>query len=444
MRQRKILFVQPSSYDARGTVVRNRCGFIPSRTLAYLAALTPSRFDVRIVEEPLEEVDFGTDADVVAFTGLIHQIPRAIDIASKFKAQGKTSIIGGVGLYAVEEMVRQSGAFDACVLGEAEELWPAVLDDLECGRLLPRYECTGNPQLDGLPVARFDLLPLNRYMNSPIDPDMPMLPIETGRGCPNNCRYCLVTRFFGHKMRYRPIRDIVAEIKYQKARHIVFTDDNIAAVPARAQELFEAIRPIGIQWFGQFESQIVHNPNLLHLAAKSGCRSAFVGVESLDAKNLAGMNKSQNAQVSLKELAEGFSRHRIIVMASLIFGLDNDTPQSIEGTVEELIECGVDTMIPWMLIPIPKTPVYDDYKAQGRLLHENFSLYDGIHAVIHPKNMTADQLSDSYWRALRRFYGLRAIAPRVLHARKGRLVELIYNLRVRRQVRRGLHPFSAV
>lgn len=442
MSSTRVLLVQPSSYDLHGRVIKSRLGFVPPRTMPYLAAMTPPHFEVRIVDEAVEDLDLNTDADLVALTGMLHHIPRAIDIGRHFRHRGIKTVIGGVGAYAAEEQVRASQAFDSVVHGEAESVWNVVLDDWAAGRLKERYDASTAPDIARIPFARFDLLRLDRYVKWPPGSRMPVLPIETSRGCPNNCRYCLVTRYFGRKMRYREIGDVLDELRHQGARQYLFSDDNIAANPNRARELFLAIKPLKIQWIGQFESRIARQPELLRLAAESGCRSAFVGVESLNADNLAAMGKSQNSRIGLKELSEAFRSHGIIIMASLIFGLDNDTPESIRQTVEQLIDHDIDTLIPWMLTPIPKTPVYDEYKTANRLVHENYSLYDAIHAVIRPKGMDTKCLEETYWRSLRRFYGVPAILRRVLHAKKSRLVELIYNLRVRRQVRRGLHPFS--
>jgi len=440
MDAKKLLFIYPSSYDERGRVRKQRSAGIPSRALPYLAALTPERYEVRIIDELIDDVRGDEDADLVAFTGLLTNIPRAIDLARGYRERGIRTVIGGPGAYSLRERVVDSDVFDSIVLGEAEGLWEVVLDDLQRKRLQPQYESECAPDLSGLPHARYDLLKLSRYMRAPVDRESPMIPIETGRGCPHNCRYCLVSRYFGRKMRYRPVGEVVEELRYHRAKHIVFTDDNMGMNTARATELFTAIKPLGIQWFGQFETRVAKDPELLRLAAESGCRTAFVGMESLDPVNLDSVDKSQNVKTDLGEVATAFREAGIIVMASLIFGLDNDTPEKVEWTVEQLIRHGIDTMIPWLLTPIPRTPVYDDCKREERLLHEDYSLYDGAHVVIRPKRMTPDELRDAFWAGLRRFYSLGPIVRRVIRAKKGRVAELMYNANVYRNVRRGLHP----
>jgi radical SAM superfamily enzyme YgiQ (UPF0313 family) len=335
-----VLFVYPSSYGDDGAVIKCRLGAIPSRTLPYLAGLTPPSFNVILVDESVDQIDFGADVSAVAFTGLVHNMPRAVDIAREFKNRNKPTIIGGIGAYSVSDAISQSGAFSCIVSGEAEELWPTVLNDLAKGRLQDRYECSSLPSLDGMPRARFELLRLDRYMRSPVDRKLPMIPVETSRGCPHNCSFCSVSRYFGKRMRYHPVGEVLEEIKQYGAKHIVFTDDNIAINPDRAKELFLALKPLGIQWFGQFESRIVLRPDIVRIAAESGCRSAFVGIESLNSANLKSINKLHNEGVDLRDLARVLGGNRIILLGSIVFGLDEDTPESIESTVERMITAG--------------------------------------------------------------------------------------------------------
>ena len=442
MSKKKILFVYPTSYDSQNRLIKSRSSFIPSRTLPYLAALTPASYETRIIDELVDDLNFDEDVDLVALTGMLRHIPRAIDIAREFRKRGVPSLIGGVGAFSLHNMIEESGAFESFIIGEVDETWQEILHDFETGQLKRRYECTTPPQLSGLPWARFDLLNRKKYMMSLINLKDPMIPIETSRGCPHNCRFCIVTRYFGKKMRYRPVDEVVDEIKYQGAKHILFTDDNIAINPVRAQELFQAIKPLGIQWFGQFESRMVENPKLLRLAAESGCRTAFVGIESIDKQNLISINKHQSAKLDFKDVVNGFKEAGIDLFASLIFGMDYDTVEIIDRTIEQSIELNIDAIIPWMLTPMPGTTCYDDFKKDNCLTHENYSLYDAWHPVILPKRMSPAEFEEHYWQGLRRFYSLRSILLRAWRGKKLNMTWVLCNLYFRQQVQKGLHPFA--
>ena len=442
MSRKKILFVYPSSYDARGRAIKSRKAFGPSRTLPYLAALTPRQYETRIVDELVDNIDFDEDAHLVAFTGMLSHMPRAIDIAREFHKRGKPTIIGGVGAFAIQEKIEESGAFDSLCIGEADDIWETVLDDFSNGRLKAKYECDTSPKLDHLPIPRFDLLDSRKYMKSFVDRTHPVTSIETSRGCPHNCNFCLVTRFFGKRMRYRPVGDVVEEIKHHGSKFVMFTDDNVALNPARARELFLAIKPLGIQWFAQFECKVIEHPELLQLAAKSGCRLALVGIESLLPDNLHLINKSQNVSLDFKHIVRSFKDAGINLLASIIFGMDYDTSDTIEWTIEQIIANGVEAIAPWILTPIPGTSFYDDCKNQGRLIHEDYSLYDCWHSVIRPKHMTSDELMEAFWAGLRRFYSLPQILKRTLRDKEWHTGGLLYNIYCRRQVYKGLHPFA--
>ena len=440
--RKKILFVYPSSYDGYHRIIKSRKSFIPSRTLPYLAALTPKEYKTRIIDELVDDLVLDEDVDLVALTGMLRHIPRAIDIAKEFQRRGKTTIIGGVGAFALKEEIEKSGAFDSIVIGEADELWKEILNDFEKCCLKKRYECTHPPQLNGLPPARFDLLDYEKYMKSFLDIKNLVVPIETSRGCPHNCRFCLVTQYFGKRMRYRPVAEVVDEIKHHKSKHILFTDDNIAINPTRARELFLAIKPLGIQWFGQFESRIVEHPELLRLAAESGCHDAFVGIESLIRNNLDSMNKSHSTKLDFKDVAKAFKEAGVSFFPSLIFGMGHDTPRIIEWTMEEMIKNAVDAVIPWMLTPVPRTACYEEYKNEGRLIHEDYSLYDSWHVVIKPKQMTPEELTESFWRGLRRFYSIPSILQRAYLGKRRDISWFSCNLYFRQLVNKGLHPFA--
>ena len=281
-------------------------------------------------------------------------------------------------------------------------------------------------------------------MMSFADLKYPVIPIETSRGCPHNCSFCLVTKYFKKKMRYRPVKEVVEEVKYQKAKTVLFTDDNIAINPVRAKELFLAIEPLKIHWLGQFESSVVKYPELLRLAAKSGCQAAFVGIESLVPANLHSADKSRATKLDFKDVAKGFKEADIPLWASLIFGMDYDTPEVIDWTIEQMLANDVGIVIPWMLTPVPGTVCYNDYKKEARLIHEDYSVYDFWHAVIRPKQMTPDELVRSYWRGLKRFYSFRRIWLRMRQVKrwKRKISVFLFNLYFYRQIRIGLHPFA--
>lgn len=437
-----ICFIYPSSYDENGKTVKMKQVSMPSRTLPYLAALTPDEYQTRIIDERVEGLQRSIDVDLIALTGMLKQIPRAIDIAKEFKDQGKKVIIGGTGVFALQHELENLDCFDSIVIGEAEGIWDEILDDFNKGNLKKTYHGQHLQELKGLPFARFDLLNHKDYRKVINDPRMFPIPIETSRGCPHSCKFCLVTEYFGKKMRYRPVSEVVDEIRYQGGNSIFFTDDNIAVNPDRARELFKALKPLDIHWVGEFDTTIINNPEIIELAAEGGCRSAIIGIESLNKDNLVTVQKYHNIDVPIKELIQYFKKSNINVVCSVIFGMDHDTPESIWETTDFMIENNVEMMIPWILTPLPKTAVYDELKNAGRILHNNYSLYDATNCVIQPSRMEPEELEIVYWRTFKHFYNLRAIIPRC--SNRGSLKEslrlFIRELYFRNGVNRHKHP----
>jgi len=442
---KSIKFIYPSYYDENGQVVKTKQSLIPSRILPYLAALTPKRFDVKIVDEKVEDLCFSENDDLIALTGMLNNMPRAVDIAKEYKKIGKQVVIGGPGAFALQNEIEQMNCFDSIVIGEAETSWNIVLDDFNKGQLKKVYQYKPLAELKGLPFARFDLLNLKNYRKAITDPRMFAVPIETSRGCPHACKFCLVTQLFGRTIRYRPISDVIDEIKYQRGNYVMFTDDNIALNVDRARELFLAIKPLGIHWFGQFDVTLIKHPEIIKLAGDSGCRSAFIGIESLDEKNLVSIQKKHNLGVEFKELLRLFRMARINTMCSVIFGLDNDSPESMLETATFMIENKVPMMVPWILTPVPTTPLYKQFRDENLLLHNNYSSYDYVHCVFRHSHLDKEELENAYWQAYRYFYNMKAIFFRSLNSKNAisNLKIFLRELYFRNSVFHKRHPFCA-
>ncbi|MFP4214731.1 MAG: B12-binding domain-containing radical SAM protein [Phycisphaerae bacterium] len=439
-RPRRLLLIKPSAYDAQGQLLRGKRGFFPSRTLPYLAALSGSEWDVRIVDDAVQEIPVDADVSAAVFTGMLTNVPRAIDLARQFHQRGTTTIIGGPGVFSRASQLRDSGAFDCIFHGEAESHWATMLDDLAADQLAEEYQGRHVP-LNNLPLPRYDLVDMHRYVRPPLSPT-PLLSVETARGCPHNCRFCGVSLFFGRQMRFRPVADVVEEIRALGGKYFILVDDNLTADPARSAELFSAIKPLKIRWGGQFAMNIVDHPDVLRLAAESGCMNAMVGVESLLADNLRDAHKPQNVRHEIRHVVETFHAAGVPFTASLIFGLDHDTPESIAWTTREMIEAGVDLILPWVLTPGPGSLLFDELQRDGRILHENFSLYNGVDVVFRPARMSPSQLEQAYWDSMRTLYTLpRSVGRAIRSPRKA--ATAAFNLYFWNTIRRGRHPFTS-
>lgn len=400
----KILFVQPSQYTDNGEIWKSKMPWLPRMSLPQLAAITPEGIESFIVDEYIEDIDFDMNVNVIAISATTVQAARAYHISQEFRKRGKKTIIGGIHASLLPEEAQNYA--DSIIIGEAEGLWLDVLSDLKEGVLKPRYENTGRIDITNIPAPKLTKLPLHKYK-------VPFRPIQTTRGCPHNCGYCSVTKFFGKSYRHRAIEDIVREIEELGVDEIFFVDDNIAANPERAKALFKAITPLKISWISQCCMSIAYNDELLELAQKSGCVNLMLGLESLSTESLGSVNKSFNKVDDYYYVINKLHRHGITVMGLMVFGFDFDDETIFDKTSKFMDDAKVDYPCYWILTPYPSTPLYNQLEIEGRIFERDWSKYDCTHVVYQPRLMSPETLQEGYWRAYRKSYSIPSIIKRL-------------------------------
>jgi len=252
-----------------GLVGRDMTFRLPCLGLLRVAALTPPGWDVTIVDEKVEELDLTQSPDLVGITAMTITSQRAYEIADHFRRRGIKVVIGGMHASCLPD--EALAHCDSVVVGEAEQLWPAVLADFEGGELKRVYQHqSGLPSLDDLPPADWELYRKKRYL--------PVHFIETTRGCPLDCEFCAVTNAFGGRYRNRPLDDVLAELRRLRPfdglltlkNCVFFVDDNIISNRAYARELLTRLGDFKIQWFSQASMNIANDPESLALCQRSG------------------------------------------------------------------------------------------------------------------------------------------------------------------------------
>jgi radical SAM superfamily enzyme YgiQ (UPF0313 family) len=407
----KILLILPAAEHLRVTVPGGRP---PRRAmlrfsilpLTVVAALTPGEHEVSICDENVEAIDWGCDADVVGVTFMTALAPRAYQIAAAFRARGKVVVAGGY--HATLCTAEAARHFDAVVAGEAEELWPRLLKDIQAGTLQPVYKSTRPADLSATPVPRRELAAhsARHYVTTNA--------VQTGRGCPHACRYCSITAFHRRSHRNRPLEQVLEEVRRIPSRHIMFVDDNIIADPDYARRLFRALVPLNKRWVSQCSLKIADDPDLLRLAHAAGCRGLFIGIETLDEKNLDALDKGFNDSRRYAERLARIRRAGIGVQLSIMVGLDNDDVSAFARTLRFLRTVDAAALQLNILTPLPGTPLFDDLQRKGRITDRDWSHYDFRHVVIRPARMTAAELQDGADWLYRQFYRLDRIILRTL------------------------------
>ncbi|MEN8151142.1 MAG: radical SAM protein [Planctomycetota bacterium] len=425
----KILLLSPCQDPAHKTPGPLR---IPQIALQVLAGLTDRRHDVRIVEEEFEEIDRSLEADLVGLSLMTANSTRGYELADHFRRRGATVVLGGIHPTILpEEALRHA---DAVVVGEAEEVWPELLADVERGALKRTYEGVGVPKLSGLPFPRRSLGPHRRFRG--------ILPVMTTRGCPFACEFCSTSRVYGRKVRTYDVDWVVEDIRRSGGKRFLFLDDNVIAAPAFARELFAALKPLDIRWVGQASMTFAMREDLMRLAYESGCRALFFGMETVSEASMERMKKCFR---DLDDVAAAVGRIQaagVAFHASVVFGFDSDDTDIFDATVDFLLKCRVFSTTLNVLTPYPGTEVFDRYRAEGRLFSEAWEHYDHSTVVFRPAGMSPRELAEGQRHARRRFYGLGSIARRFPCHRKVPIFYSGLNLAMRSAARRARLPLA--
>jgi radical SAM superfamily enzyme YgiQ (UPF0313 family) len=367
----------------------------PPLGLATLAGFLDERDEVTLQDEHVETLDLEDEPDLVVIQVYITSAYRAYEIADHYRERGAYVALGGLHVTSLpEEAARHA---DTIFLGPGEDTWPAFLADFHAGRPAPLYRSV-NRTLEGMPRIRRDLIRRHLYLvpNS----------IVVSRGCPHRCDFCYKEAFFqGGKGFYTQTVDAaLAEIERLPGRHLYFLDDHLFGNVPFATALFEGMRGMNRLWQAAGTVASALRPELLEKAVEAGLRSLFVGFETLSPENLREQGKPQNLGRDYRAAIRRLHGLGVMVNGSFVFGMDHDDPSVFERTVAWAVESGVETATFHILTPYPGTVLHERMRREGRILHEDWSLYDTRHTVYRPARLTPAQLEDGYGWAYREFY----------------------------------------
>ena len=412
-----LLLITASSPDIRH-VRRSRVLDFQQITMPYLAAFVPRHWTVRHIDEAVAPVDFDTPANLVAITFHTPSAPHVYTMVAKFRSRGATVALGGPHVTLMPDEAEKHA--DAIFVGEAEETWPRFLADFEAGKISRRYFSPQVPSLDAAPMARKDLFHRDDHTAGVL---------FASRGCLHRCDFCTIAVMYRNRVRKRRVEDVAAEYASFKGRVIILWDDNIAADMTYAKELFRALTPHRKWWSCQASIHAASDEEFLELAAVSGCKQLFFGLESVCQKSLNGVSKAFNRVDDYARAIERVHRHGISVQAGIVFGFDGDMPSVFDDTLDFLEKTGVQNATFNVLTPFPGTPLYERLDAEGRILARDWNRYNGREDVVfRPWNMSPEELLEGYLHANRRFYSLASIGRRLIRSPIGLFWTLPLNL----------------
>ena len=425
----KLELILPVSQKVHHKLHEKKKSLAPPLGLAQIAALTPPEFEVSISDENISIVDLHKDVDLVGITTLTQTANRAYEIADSYRARGIKVVIGGIHASVLPEEASEHA--DSVVVGEAEGIWPTLIEDFKSNSLKSIYRQDKWPDLVNLPIPRRDLFDKAAYL-------VPQTTVTT-RGCPYNCSFCSVTTFMGHTYRCRPIEEILNEIQaFDANKPILFLDDNITGNPKFAKDLFRALIPYKINWVSQCSVTIAKDDELLRLAAASGCILMAIGFESVSPSSLTSVGKKANWVDKYEDDIRKIHSHGIGIHGFFIFGFDEEEENVFDRTLRFAQKMKLESAQFSLLRPYPGTALYESLDKAGRMLTKDWSEYgDGL--IFEPKSMSKNKLEKGQLWTFLKFYSLPSIFKRLGFIRRHMVklwaVNLYYRSHWKKKVR---------
>ncbi len=431
------ILVKPTHYDDNGYPIQWFRTLIPSNSVATIYGLARDcrsrrilgeHVDIKIsiIDEISERIRPDRIAAMVrkdsarALVGMIgvqtNQFPRAMDLADRLIKVGLPVCVGGYhvsGYLAMfdelpEEAIAAQKKGISFFTGEAENgRLDEVLEDAYKGTLKPLYNHLGSfPEIGSEPTP---FLPLEAVSKT----NGMYSAFDMGRGCPFNCSFCTIVNVTGHKSRFRTADDLERIVRENHAigvNRFFLTDDNMSR-NKNWEALFDRLiklkkeEGIEIRMMAQVDAQSHRIPRFIRKASEAGVDQLFVGIETINEKNLTLVGKNQNKTSAYREMLLAWKKYPIVITAGYIVGLPEDTKESVARDIETIKrELPLDHIYFTNLTALPGSADHKRLVDEGEWLSSDLNQYDTHHCVTkHPK-MSEQEWRDANREAWRRFY----------------------------------------
>ncbi|MDI6889956.1 MAG: radical SAM protein [Thermodesulfovibrionales bacterium] len=422
---RRISFIEAKSPGAN---IFSKCLMPRLGAVLLSTILTERGYEVKAFIEDVADPDWSyiENSDVVCISTITSTSVRAYRIADGLRRKGIPVVMGGAHpSFLPEEALKHA---DYVVRGEGDFTLPELIDYLKKGT--PditsikglSYRDSGDGIINNSPrplIEDLDVLPEPDFKLVPHWKPSNIYPISTSRGCPFNCKFCSVIHIFGRKYRFKTVAATMKELRHVHSisgASKFFVDDNFTANKKRTKELLRAMIAEGItsSWSAQVRTDVAKDEELLRLMADSGCDTLHIGFESVSQKTLQAYNKGQDID-EIVHCIKIVRDHGIEIHGMFVLGADTDTIDTIKETADFSVKLGIDTIQFLILTPLPGTPLFYEMKESGRLLHTDWSKYDGHHIVYKPLLMSPQTLHIESLKAMGRFYSWKYIFRHFAH-----------------------------
>ncbi len=418
----KLLLIYPEYEDTFWNVKKvlrllGKKAAYPPLGLLTVAAMLPNHWEKKLVDmncEILKEEHIKW-ADYVLISAIVGQKRSTKKLVNKVQQIGKTVIAGG-SLFTTgwEEFSN----IDTMVLGESEEIIPALIKDMENKTLKKIYSMKEFPAIRKAPIPEWDLINLS-YYNS--------VCIQLSRGCPFNCEFCDVVQLNGRIPRIKSKEQITAELesvyKLGWRAGVFFVDDNLIG---NKSVLKNKILPAIIEWqkerkypfilSTQVSINLSDDPELMKLMTGAGFSTVFVGIETPDPDGLEECGKYHNKNRNLLKSVKKIQNMGFEVNAGFILGFDSDKDTVFQNQIDFIQKSGIVAAMVGLLNVSPKSRLHERLKKSHRLI-DNKKSGNGNNSELSELNfipiMNPDTLIDGYWQVLRTIYSPKYFFERI-------------------------------
>jgi radical SAM superfamily enzyme YgiQ (UPF0313 family) len=402
----KVKMILPALIEARSDYSRNysfhpiKYSLFPPLGLATLAGYLNATDQVELQDEHVEKLNLTDTPDLVVIQVYTPSAQRAYQIADLYRARGSHVCLGGLHVTAMPDEAALHA--DSVFLGPGEDTWPRFLEDFRNGAPRSVYQSVVRC-LDDTPSVRRDLIKRHKYL-------FPNT-LVVSRGCPHQCEFCYKESFYkgGSSFYTMPVDRALRDIDSMPGKHLFFLDDHLFGNPVFARQLFDGLRGMGRLWQAAATTESIQRPDLLDRAVEAGLRGLFIGFETLSDANLTSIGKFHSIRRNYEHAVKMLRQRGVMVNGSFVFGLENDDLSVFDRTVEWAVDAGIETATFHILTPYPGTRLYDRLKREGRILTNDWNLYDTRHAVFKPDRMDAVELEAGYRQAYTDFYSWKGI-----------------------------------
>lgn len=385
-----------------------------------LADLTAEQRSVEWLIEDLRRASFSPD--LIVFPSTTPTLDADVVEMHKLKqAFGAPMVCFGPHASAapMESMVR-APAVDAMIVGEPEEAILALgLSTAPDFATIPSMTWRRDDEIvahrakgvfsgfGDAPFPAWDLLDLRNYRLPMVNE--PYLMVETSRGCPYSCDFCVAPIHQGHRFRERSARSLVDEIARARAelqiRYFYLWGDTVTlnqkSFSAFCDELIA--RRLDIRWFGNARADNLTDPAFVQRLRRSGCWMLAMGIES----SSPDIRKDMIKRLEERKVRAAFANLRAAGIRSFAFfivGYPGDTPASIDATIDYALELDPDFANFYPAVPYPGTALYEKARQLSLLKDDDWARMEYSYYLLEGNGLNEEQVMGAINRARRRFF----------------------------------------